>query len=573
MKSWIFRCKGVVPAVAKYACVLSLAGWAAEPQVVAQEQPPVAADETDRAYLIGEPTPPPVEAGDANPAPVDEDNAPQPVNLSSASDDDSVITIDHEFPIQKHTLTALQRSQFEAEAILHLDLLAATVQQIEAVEYRQVRKVALTLANKEQVLELYPHSMRSANFRIFEQDETGFMTEVAPPPITTYRGSVVGDISSLVVASIINGKLYATIETREDKWAVQPVGDHLAGASGDLHAVYRVSDVIPPAGVCGVEGAQAFSINAARGGGNGVQAASGGNTNGRTQIAWDTDNQYYLANGSSTQVTVSDIEMILNQVGEIFETEFSPSICYVNEGVIVRTSEPDPYSTSNSSDLLCQFRNEWNNNDPISSRDVAHMMTGRNLDAGTIGVAFVGVICNRANSTTNPSCSNNANIAYGLSQTFFSASITSRVGLTAHEIGHSYGACHCDNGGCPAATPNCCTGSPGTDADCGIMNSFAGALQNTLLFGSQSTTDILDHRSSRTCLSGCTSTVYVDLNNASSGSGTLANPYNSLTKGINWVKAGGTIKIFGADYPPPDPKSITKFLNLERQDGTVNIGD
>jgi len=283
-------------------------------------------------------------------------------------------------------------------------------------------------------------------------------------------------------------------------------------------------------------------------------------TGGRTQIAFDTDVQYYQANGSSSTNTVSDIEMIMNQVGLIYQNAFD--ICYVLERVIVRTAEPDPYSTSNSSSLLCQFRNEWNAN-VTTTRDVAHLMTGRNLDGTTIGVAWVGVVCNvQGFSSTIPGCGNTANLAYGLSQTFFSTNIVSRTGLTAHELGHNWNCCHCNQ--------STCTGGS-ADADCGIMWSSAGTQQSTLVFGARSSSSIAIHRNSRNCLSTCTGLVYVNGAHVGIENGSLAFPYNTISEGVEWVELGGTVRIFSGSYP--GTRTITKFLNLEAYNGVVDIGD
>src|SRR5262249_104618 len=64
-----------------------------------------------------------------------------------------------------------------------------------------------------------------------------------------------------------------------------------------------------------------------------------------------------------------------------------------------------------------------------SRGDVAHLWTGRDL-GGPAGVAFTGVVCR---SPTN---------SYGISDRETIAPF--RVGIPAHEIGHNFGASHCD---------------------------------------------------------------------------------------------------------------------------------
>jgi hypothetical protein len=50
---------------------------------------------------------------------------------------------------------------------------------------------------------------------------------------------------------------------------------------------------------------------------------------------------------------------------------------------------------------------------------------------GAIGIAYVGAICNLG-------------AAYGVSQSRYTANLTRRVAVTAHEVGHNFNAQHCD---------------------------------------------------------------------------------------------------------------------------------
>ncbi len=448
-----------------------------------------------------------------------------------------------------------------------LELSATTLQQLNVPGVAITNGIAVTLDGQERILELYPHSMRSDDFMLMVQDETGALHEEIPPPIASYRGSVLGDMDSEVAASIIDGQLTATIITNGRAWAVQPVSTAVAGAAKELHAVFRVSDVIPTNGVCGVDDLAFTQQAQPQQGGVGNAELQG--TGGRTEIAFDTDVEYYQANGSSVTRTLLDIEMIMNQVGLIYQNQVG--VCFVIPRIIVRTAEPDPYSMFGSSNLLCQFRNKWNN-DISTSRDLAHLMTGKNLTGSTIGVAWVGVVCNVSGfSSTIAGCGNTANLAYGLSQSFFSTNVVSRTGLTAHEIGHNFNACHCNNGGCPGTNPTCCTGGS-SDGDCGIMWSAAGTQQSTLNFGNRSTNTIVAHRNSRNCLGSCQGIVYVNKsNNTGFEFGTLAFPFNTVDEGLDAVQVGGTVRIISGTYP--EIMTVNKFVNVEASGGTVNIGN
>jgi hypothetical protein len=102
---------------------------------------------------------------------------------------------------------------------------------------------------------------------------------------------------------------------------------------------------------------------------------------------------------------------------------------------LIVDSTTDPYTTNSPGSLLPQFANYWNANRGGVARDVAHLFTGRpmgQVSGGTIGIAYVGVVCNLGS-------------AYGVSQSRFSNNWNYRVAVTAHEIGHNFNAAHCDS--------------------------------------------------------------------------------------------------------------------------------
>jgi len=99
------------------------------------------------------------------------------------------------------------------------------------------------------------------------------------------------------------------------------------------------------------------------------------------------------------------------------------------------------------------------------------LFTAKGRSSSVIGVAYLSSICSM-------------NIGYGLSYTHFTSNFTSRVGLTAHELGHSFGAGHCSGGSCYIM----CAGLGG----CG---------RSLTRFGTSSKNAIIAFRNSRTCLS------------------------------------------------------------------------
>jgi hypothetical protein len=256
---------------------------------------------------------------------------------------------------------------------------------------------------------------------------------------------------SRVAASVTNGQLFAVIllETGE-KWGVEPIASSVAGGDGAvLHTVYSGQNVASGTH-CGTQpAATSFAASMEQ-----VLPQLLVSTALRVcDIAIDADTEFYQLNGSSVAQTVFDIERIINGVAMLYEAEVN--VTYELTTIVVRTTYPNPYTSTANGTLLTQFKTEWNANMLGVHRDIAHLMTGKNIDGNVIGVAYNDVICD--------SCG--GGYGYGLSQSRFTALLSDRICLTAHEIGHNWGACHCDD-------PICTGGGP--DPDCGLMCSIIG---------------------------------------------------------------------------------------------------
>jgi len=354
-----------------------------------------------------------------------------------------------------------------------LDLLTYEVQVLELPDAPHgAFDVCIELGGVAYELQLRPHTVRADGFQLLVQAADGSLRPFPEPAIVTYRGDVAGVPGSHVSGSLIHGRLSATIRFGEGElWFVQPAPPALGGGPG-THVVYRAEDVVPdePAG-CG-----AAELGPGDAGGGGSDEGDGGGiaATGREvcALAFDADYEYFTYNNSSVSDTVWDIESLMNDVETIYEGEVS--ITYEITIVVVRATETDPYTSSVPATLLEQFRTEWNTNLTGLPRDLTHLMTGRDLSGTTVGIAWTGTVCDTGS----------LGLAYGLSQSHYTANHALRVGLTAHELGHGWNATHCDG-----------------DADCHIMCSFIGGCSGvTNQFGSRSLSAIIPFRDNRPCL-------------------------------------------------------------------------
>ncbi|HMN96196.1 MAG TPA: M12 family metallo-peptidase [Phycisphaerales bacterium] len=369
----------------------------------------------------------------------------------------------------------------------------------EAAGPRSLAEAVLraTLDGAPVELTFTPLGLRSSGFRLLVQGDDGALTEVGAPPPRTVRGTAAGRPDLLAAGSLRDAGLDATVTIDGiGTWALRGPGEGALRAddgAGVATAVTSWRSLSLPPGACAALDPWAAASAAIDGtgealrgivddGGIGpptlrgigrsghVDAVEGlGGVAGATcpricQIAFDTDYEYFLANGSSIEETVADIESILAGMLPIFESQLG--VTFVLTAIIVRTSPEDPYTADAFLPLLHEIKDEWGANFADVPRDLAHLMTDR-VVGSTLGAAWVQGACTEQ-------------FHFGWSRSKFSTDYAVRVFLTSHEVGHNLGATH-----------DC--GQP----DCGIM---CGTSCSTTLFSLMSKLQIGIHLGNTTCI-------------------------------------------------------------------------
>lgn len=341
-----------------------------------------------------------------------------------------------------------------------LDLSEASLQELELPGAPiEGFRVEIELDGAPLQVSFNRHSMRSDGFELLVKGEDGRFTPHEPAPVVTYRGGVVGNPGALVAGSLREDGLHALIRLDSERlYGVQPA----IGTSG-RHAVYPMSAILPRDVSCGANDRDHGRASA--------PTSSGGaeGSNQVVQIGVDSDNQFYLDQGSSVLATQQEIESILNATEAIYESD--AGITFEVTVVIVRTFEPDPYA-GDIFDRLDDLLIEWTTDLADVPRDIGHMFTGLGVDSGVIGIAYLEAVCSW-------------DFGFGISDVEWTDNFTNKVALVAHEIGHNFGAFHCD----------------GT-SDCQIMCSGLGGCDPDLSsFGSQAKSEINAFKGVIDCLS------------------------------------------------------------------------
>ena len=322
--------------------------------------------------------------------------------------------------------------------------------------------ISVELDGQPADLLLERYSLRAGDFQLLVSRPDGSLAPMPAPRPNTWRGEVPGWPDTIVTATINHEGLSAVVAdyATDREWQIQPA----AGLPAGTYSVARASDLPATGGVCGV-GNQVGS----QGTNNGPATSNLGTGLQLCEIAFDADFEFYQRNGNSVQATIDDIERIMNRVDTIYVRDVDVTIQLT--GIVVRSTSADPYTTSDAGQLLDQFRNHWNQNFTGIRRDLAHLFTGRNVNGGTIGIAYLGVVCSQS-------------VGYGLSESRFTNNLVNRTGLTAHEMGHNFNSNHCDGNG-----------------DCRIMCSGLGGCNNDVTrFGTASANGIRSYAINRPCL-------------------------------------------------------------------------
>ncbi len=310
----------------------------------------------------------------------------------------------------------------------------------------------LQLSGAPVSFELEAVSNRAPGFRLIVEGPAGSFEDVDPGPVDTYRGiSMDGSVRAWLRfdGAFLSGSFRD--ERSAEGFELEPLPleggahDHLLYRTADEHLepvsceLFEAADLIP--GLPQVAEAQG-------GGSTGLRIA---------ELVADCDFQFFQANGSNVQNTRADVEVVVNRVNDDHYNDTNqtndPEILHLLTGIVVRTSNDDPYSSSEPGVLLGQVGSAWS---PAFfqgvPRDHVQLFTGKNLIGSTIGVAWLSGIC--------------GNQAQSVVQSRFSGSLTSRASLSSHELGHNWGSPHCDG------TPNCHIMCPGLGGCNGLSGDF-----------------------------------------------------------------------------------------------------
>lgn len=297
----------------------------------------------------------------------------------------------------------------------------------------------LHLGNRTFALALEVNDLRDADYRAVLIDGTREIE--VELPVITYRGHVIGDDASIVRLTVSKDQFGGYIKTAEEWLFIDPLRDFLPIGKSRPRApmsdvvVYRDRDVRPDAsGQCGSSHLRSVVETLELEPAPGFPPTKMGR---RVDVATDFDGQYFQRFGNPG--SFNRISGIINGIDGIYQSQLNLDLNIVFQQGFGNPGT-DPYTSLNASTTLTQFQNWWNANRGNIGRDVTHQFSGKNFSGSTVGIAFVGVVCNAPRS------------AYGVSQDQGSSFLRNQ--LAAHEIGHNFSARHDNQIGCGGVNCN-----------------------------------------------------------------------------------------------------------------------
>ena len=279
-------------------------------------------------------------------------------------------------------------------------------------------------------------NLLSTRYRAEVTGEDGVRRQLPPPPVNTYKGTaMVGQQVVQARFTITNDRFEGVVFTPGDWHYIEPLRNFLPSAEASELVVYTHSDIRPgQEWRCGVSNLKrgVNQVDQAV-----VQAALDTTTTYTVEVATEADYEYVQYWGSADAAN-QEIRGILNQVEGVYKTQLKLNLEIVYQHAWTRIS--DPYSGTDSHELLKWFREYWNTNFASEGYDLAHLWTGRETltfagedgeEIDVAGLAFRGTVCNPLYRT---------NAAYGINRQLTLRS--NNVIVAAHEIGHTFSAVH-----------------------------------------------------------------------------------------------------------------------------------
>lgn len=337
-----------------------------------------------------------------------------------------VQTVDYKKTVDVDIFKSELNRQFKDYKIVEID----TKEILETVKkFNKAQNLHLKIdVNESWPMYIYPEQLLVSKMQITTATSGNLNT---PLHVFPYSGNILNKESSTVRITFSEDMIYGYFSQKNgNNRFIEPLRYIIPGVSKSLYIVYNGQDVIFPEGThCASHSLQKNKSIAK----NNALPNSVGNCY-ELEISTASDFSMYTKYSSSVAALTAHNVGVMNNVQGNYDDEFADEIFFIIvEQWISDCSTCDPWSNSTDAGTLLSSFRTWGNGSVLLPHDVAQLWTNRDFDGSTIGIAYVGAICNSFRYQALQDFSSNANLK--------------RV-MVAHELGHNFDADH-DASGAP----------------------------------------------------------------------------------------------------------------------------
>ncbi len=251
--------------------------------------------------------------------------------------------------------------------------------------------------------------------------------DALPDGVAIYHGRLAGQPDSWARIVVYDGMPRGLVWDGAQMFAIEAPGDSVVRASSPI--IYRLADTFIEPGTmsCGTgsssgNGAAMYSKLI---GELGAAMAKGPGSVSEINFGAIGDFEFTDAQGSDA-LAAAAITARLNAVDGIFSAQLGVQINI--QTMETFSNANDPFTDTNDAIALLVELATYRLNTPAqSSQGLTHMYTGRALAMGTAGIAYIAALCHPQ---------------FGAGLTTGTAGVVIDSLITAHEIGHNFGAPH-----------------------------------------------------------------------------------------------------------------------------------
>jgi hypothetical protein len=262
-------------------------------------------------------------------------------------------------------------------------------------------------------------------------------------PLTGMLEGVPDSWARLTVSA--GGRWYGMFFDGQDVYAIEPASG-LAGslvqpapANADEPVIFRLTDALLPTrtAYCGTSGARhgKNALEALKAMGVETPPAHGVSPTRRLLVSLVADHEFTSFFEGQGLKAEEAIVQRMNIVDGIFSSQLGVRL-ELGATTVFKTAD-DPFTVGDANDLLEQLRVYRATVGGEAGSGITHLMTGRDMDGDTVGIAYIGTVCSGGAASS---------LSEGVRST------TAAALIAAHEIGHNFNAPHDGEGAC-AATP------------------------------------------------------------------------------------------------------------------------